>query len=106
MKASPTVITTYHVSWFIIAALLLLNLVTGAVINNYQVAIEEREKAKKEAKAKAKAKLKEEKKKAMENKQQEQSWWYYLGSENTSEVFYGLFIISENSRLWKMVGDE
>ncbi len=45
---SPTAITTYHVSWFALAAFLLLNLVTGAIINNYQVAIEEREKRKKE----------------------------------------------------------
>ena len=45
---SPTVITTYHVSWFCLAAFLLLNLVTGAVINNYQIAIEEQERRKKE----------------------------------------------------------
>lgn len=45
---SPTAITTYHVSWFALAAFLLLNLVTGAIINNYQVAIEEREKRKNE----------------------------------------------------------
>lgn len=44
IKASPIVITTYHVSWFCLAAFLLLNLVTGAVINNYQIAIEEQEK--------------------------------------------------------------
>lgn len=43
IHVSPTVITAYHVSWFCIAAFLLLNLVTGAVINNYQVAIEEAE---------------------------------------------------------------
>ncbi len=52
VKTTPLIITTYHVSWFIIAAFLLLNLVTGAVINNYQVAIEEREKFKKEKKRK------------------------------------------------------
>ncbi len=38
---NPTVITCFFVSWFCIAAFLLLNLVTGAVINNYQVAIQE-----------------------------------------------------------------
>lgn len=38
---NPTVITVFFVSWFCIAAFLLLNLVTGAVINNYQVAIAE-----------------------------------------------------------------
>lgn len=39
----PTIITTFFVSWFCIAAFLLLNLVTGAVINNYQVAMTEME---------------------------------------------------------------
>ena len=48
IKTSPTVITTYHVSWFCLAAFLLLNLITGAVINNYQIAIEEQERRKKE----------------------------------------------------------
>lgn len=37
----PTVITSYFVSWFCIAVFLLLNLVTGAVVNNYQVALAE-----------------------------------------------------------------
>ena len=41
VHVSPGVITAFHVSWFCIAAFLLLNLVTGAVINNYQIAIEE-----------------------------------------------------------------
>lgn len=40
---NPSVITVYHVLWFCIAAFLLLNLVTGAVINNYQISIEEEE---------------------------------------------------------------
>ena len=48
LKTSPAVITTYHVSWFCLAAFLLLNLVTGAVINNYQISIEEQERRKKE----------------------------------------------------------
>lgn len=48
INANSTVITTYHVSWFCLAAFLLLNLVTGAVINNYQVAIDEEDKKKKE----------------------------------------------------------
>ena len=43
IHANSTVITIYHVSWFCIAAFLLLNLVTGAVLNNYQLAIDERE---------------------------------------------------------------
>lgn len=50
IHVSPTAITTYHVSWFCIAAFLLLNLVTGAVINNYQVAIDEAERKRKVAK--------------------------------------------------------
>lgn len=41
VNINPTVVTCYFVSWFCIAAFLLLNLVTGAVINNYQVAIQE-----------------------------------------------------------------
>lgn len=47
LKINPTVVTVYHVSWFCLAAFLLLNLVTGAIINNYQIAIEEQEKRKK-----------------------------------------------------------
>jgi len=59
---NPTVITIYHVSWFCISAFLLLNLVTGAIINNYQIAIEQQEerRRKKEEKEQAKAKAKEE----------------------------------------------
>lgn len=37
IKASSVVITMFHVVWFIIAAFLLLNLVTGAILNNYQI---------------------------------------------------------------------
>lgn len=36
IKTGPVVINIYHISWFILAAFLLLNLVTGAIINNYQ----------------------------------------------------------------------
>lgn len=43
------IVTAYFVSWFCIAAFLLLNLVTGAVINNYQNAITEAEENKKAA---------------------------------------------------------
>lgn len=49
----PTVITVYHVLWFCIAAFLLLNLVTGAVINNYQISLEEAENHKNSATPKA-----------------------------------------------------
>ena len=41
ISVSPSIITIYHILWFCIAAFLLLNLVTGAVINNYQISIEE-----------------------------------------------------------------
>lgn len=44
VKVSPTVITTYHVTWFIISAFLLLNLVVGAILNNYQVVMEAQKK--------------------------------------------------------------
>lgn len=37
----PLVITSFHVVWFILAAFLLLNLVVGAIVNNYQVIMEE-----------------------------------------------------------------
>jgi len=36
VKTSPTVITLFHILWFVLAAFLLLNLVTGAILNNYQ----------------------------------------------------------------------
>jgi voltage-gated sodium channel len=38
--ASNTVITFYHVSWMIIAAYLLINLVIGAIVNNFQIVLE------------------------------------------------------------------
>lgn len=37
---SNTVITFYHVSWMIIAAYLLINLVIGAIVNNFQIVLE------------------------------------------------------------------
>ncbi len=40
IKASPMVINIYHISWFVLAAFLLLNLVTGAILNNYQIVME------------------------------------------------------------------
>lgn len=49
IKVSPMVVTAFHVLWFCIAAFLLLNLVTGAVINNYQVSIEEAEEKRKKS---------------------------------------------------------
>lgn len=50
IRANSLVITTYHVSWYILAAMLLLNLFTGAVISNYQQAIDERERLRKKKK--------------------------------------------------------
>lgn len=50
VKVSPTAITFFHVSWFCLAAFLLLNLVTGAIINNYQLAIDQREEKKRKEK--------------------------------------------------------
>lgn len=47
IEVNPTVVTAFHVTWFCLAAFLLLNLVTGAVINNFQVSIEEAEQRKK-----------------------------------------------------------
>ena len=44
IKVGPTFVTAYHVLWFILSAFLLLNLVVGAIVNNYQLAIEESEK--------------------------------------------------------------
>lgn len=44
----PWVITSFHVIWFILAAFLLLNLVVGAIVNNYQVIMEDSRKKNKE----------------------------------------------------------
>ena len=41
IHTSPLVITAFHVIWFVLAAFLLLNLVVGAIINNYQIIMEE-----------------------------------------------------------------
>lgn len=43
--ASNTVITFYHVSWMIIAAYLLINLVIGAIVNNFQIVLEAQKEA-------------------------------------------------------------
>lgn len=50
INVNSAVITTYHVSWFCLSAFLLLNLVTGAVINNYQVALDEADEKKRRKK--------------------------------------------------------
>lgn len=41
IDVSPITINVYHISWFVLAAFLLLNLVTGAIINNYQTVMDE-----------------------------------------------------------------
>ena len=48
IHASSLVITAFHVIWFILAAFLLLNLVVGAIVNNYQIIMEESRKKKAE----------------------------------------------------------
>ena len=46
IPTSKMVVNAYHVSWFILSAFLLLNLVVGAILNNYQVIMEETKAAK------------------------------------------------------------
>ena len=41
VHVTPAVITSYHVVWFILSAFLLLNLVVGAIVNNYQIIMDE-----------------------------------------------------------------
>lgn len=41
VHASDFVITAYHVLWIILSSFLLLNLVVGAILNNYQVVMDE-----------------------------------------------------------------
>ena len=40
ITTTPEIVTTYHVIWFVLSAFLLLNLVVGAIVNNYQIALE------------------------------------------------------------------
>lgn len=51
VKVSPAVVTTFHVTWVIISAFLLLNLVVGAILNNYQVVMEAQKKEEENEKA-------------------------------------------------------
>lgn len=48
INATESVITIYHVSWYILSAYLLLNLLVGAILNNYQIIMEEHKKQKEE----------------------------------------------------------
>jgi len=47
IKVSPWIITTYHVLWYIISAFLLLNLLVGAILNNYQIIMDDFKRTKK-----------------------------------------------------------
>lgn len=40
LKTPPVIINLFHISWFVISVFLLLNLVTGAVISNYQMVMD------------------------------------------------------------------
>lgn len=40
IKTPPVVTNLFHIIWFVIAAFMLLNLVTGAIINNYQAVMD------------------------------------------------------------------
>ena len=55
VKVSPTVVTTFHVLWFVLSAFLLLNLVVGAIVNNYQLAMDEAASKEKEEEGKTEA---------------------------------------------------
>lgn len=44
IKTPPVVINIFHILWFVNAAFLLLNLVTGAIINNYQAVMDKADK--------------------------------------------------------------
>jgi voltage-gated sodium channel len=41
IKTSPIVTNVFHIVWIVLSAFLLLNVVTGAIINNYQEVIDE-----------------------------------------------------------------
>lgn len=41
IDSHETIITIYHVLWFIVATFLLLNLLVGAILNNYQIVMAE-----------------------------------------------------------------
>ena len=51
IQVGTPVITAFHVIWFILSAFLLLNLVVGAIVNNYQVIMEETRRKKLEEEA-------------------------------------------------------
>jgi voltage-gated sodium channel len=46
---SATVVTLFHVFWYVISAFLLLNLLVGAILNNYSILMDEHRKKREEA---------------------------------------------------------
>ena len=46
ISTSPMVTTLFHVAWFVLSAFLLLNLVVGAIVNNYQVIMDDKKEGK------------------------------------------------------------
>ena len=44
IEVSKSFVTGFHVIWFVLSAFLLLNLVVGAIVNNYQIAMDDAEK--------------------------------------------------------------
>ena len=56
IPVGPTFVTSFHILWFVMSAFLLLNLVVGAIVNNYQLAMNEAEEEARKAEAEAKAK--------------------------------------------------
>ena len=48
ITSSKTVIAIYHVTWVILSSFLLLNLVVGAILNNYDVVMKEMKRNEKE----------------------------------------------------------
>ncbi len=47
IHSSETIITVYHVMWFTLSAFLLLNLLVGSILNNYQTIMQEQRDQKK-----------------------------------------------------------
>jgi voltage-gated sodium channel len=60
IPVSETVITAFHVIWFILSAFLMLNLLVGAILNNYQVIMDEERQRQKERQQRKEDRLKSE----------------------------------------------
>lgn len=46
INTSPMIINLFHITWVVLSAFLLLNVVTGAIINNYQEVLDDKHKNK------------------------------------------------------------